>query len=113
MRARTVSFPEAYLSLKMGKAARMSGWKDKSLILVPEKKVYKGNVDHPLIKKYLDGLEGHEICATVPERFQLVYSPNDFKAVCSNGVVGPQVIDNYNITAEEMKSTQWIIYDFV
>lgn len=111
--SRPVSFPEAYLQLKMGKAIRLLGWKDKSIVLVPERKEYIGTVAHPLVKQYLIGLEEHEVAITVPERFQLVYSPYDSKVICSNGMKGPQVIDNYQISADEMRSLEWVVHDFI
>lgn len=113
MSSKPVSFPEAYLALKSGKAVRHTSWTDCSLILIPEKKSYPGQVDHPLVKKYLLELSDYDPHVTVPESFQLVYTPLDMKTRCSDGLWGPHVVDNYQVSAAEIRSIGWTIYDFV
>lgn len=113
MRTKSISYPEAYLAMRNGRSARIANWKDKSIILVPEKKLFVGQVDHPLVKKYLIGLDSHEAGVTVAERFQLVYAPHDAKTICSDGIMGPHLIDHYQISASDMSRLDWVIYDFV
>jgi hypothetical protein len=113
MRTRTISFPEAYLQMKSGKAVRLKGWSDKALILVPAKKLYRGTVEHPLLKSYIERMDGHDVGFEVAERYQLVYSPSDEKTICSDEIVGPHLIDDYKLTAAEMGSLNWITQDFI
>lgn len=113
MATRRMSFPEAYLRLKAGKAIRISGWRDRVLILIPEKKLYKGCVEHPLLAGYIERLGGYDTHITVGERFQLVYNPSDAKAICSDGIMGPHIVDNYTVTAQEMQRLDWCVVEVV
>lgn len=113
MSSKQVSFPEAYLALKSGKAVRHATWTDCSLILVPGKMCYLGQVEHPLVKKYLRDLDDHEPHVKVVENFQLVYAPHDMKTRCSDGIWGPHIVENYQVSAADIRSLEWTIYDFI
>lgn len=113
MSNRRMSFPEAYLRMKAGKAIRIMGWRDKVLVLIPEQKLYKGTVGHPLLSDYIERLGGYDTHITVGEKFQLVYNPSDAKAICSDGIMGPHIVDNYSLTAQEMHRLDWCVVDVV